>query len=93
MFDGQLVERVDADVAALAGLDLSTLSVAQVEQLIRVTQAWTQTLQGVQSRAVVDFEARGGPERAGCSTTGAWLRRELRLSLSSVLCKELLVIG
>jgi len=80
MFDERVVEQVDAAMAALAGLDLCVLSTGQVERLVRATQAWGETLQGAHARVADEFERRGGPQLAGCSTMGAWLRRELRLS-------------
>ncbi len=80
MFDEQVVSQVDAGVAALAELDLSTLSLEQAEHLIRSTQSWVETLQGAHARVVDEFESQGGPQLAGCSTMSAWLRRELRLS-------------
>jgi len=80
MFDERVVGGVDAGVAALAGVDLSGLSLGQVEQLIRTTQRWVEMLQGAHARLADEFERRGGPQLAGCSTMVAWWRRELRLS-------------
>jgi hypothetical protein len=80
MFDNVLVKELDAAVHALRAADYTTASAQQLAEVLRVVQTSIDALTSVHARAFGVFDAAGAYEADGCSTGGAWLRRELRLT-------------
>lgn len=80
MFDSVAIKELGAAVQAMSAADYTSASAQQLAEVLRVVQACIDALASVHARAFGVFDSAGAYEADGCSTGGAWLRRELRLT-------------